>query len=469
MSLPEVIRFNHLSQQLTNTETTRFISQLCAGNSDLIIKSLSTQFLLQKDNEQNEAKKANKLISNLIQNRSKQEQPEQSELKSQKNKLKLNDLPKELIGIAASFLNNVDYFDLCKTNRYLYLCCRSIITLQHLSLYINEPIPIQSSPMPQLKSIKLSYKWSKQDEEQSPKLNFNEFLSQKVFNFNNITKLSLSGQIPIQWDQFKKLINSCPQIQYLRLDRLPNSFNDIDIEELKKLSLPNLKGLEMENDEGYDFVPAFIELVGPQLEYLYFDTAENSYCVYVALSNVNFSKLTKFEAWGINDDTLQEILITAVNLRKFSLFTQPNDQNVDHIMNMIKFCKEIEYIELEIYMERLKEMMEAVKTGLFHTRQLKRNRLTIKMRTERWNDSEYRDDEFRIKILLEIVAIINLLSASKINHFEFICNYDWCLDKQYQSHQTMNGLREILTNCEMIEKKNNFVIKSERCNIINVL
>ena len=82
------------------------------------------------------------------------------------------------------------------------------------------------------------------------------------------------------------------------------------------------------------------------------------------------------------------------------------------------------------------------------------------MRTWILDADEYRNDaEFKTKISLEIVAIMNLLLSSNINYFEFICDHEWCFEKK---GKIIMDLREMLTNFEMIDTERDLVIKSKK-------
>eukprot|EP01084_Bolivina_argentea_P194917 334508_1 len=119
MALTQAVRFRWLETQLTIKECHQFMNKLLDQNRDMIMKALFNQILKETNEEQCNGNKINNIISKIIQSRKKKPKPIGIQ------NIKLNQLPKGLIGVIASFLNQYDYFHFSFTNRFIYLGCNS--------------------------------------------------------------------------------------------------------------------------------------------------------------------------------------------------------------------------------------------------------------------------------------------------------------------------------------------------------
>eukprot|EP01084_Bolivina_argentea_P126538 224031_1 len=115
MSLSKAVKFQVLVNQLTQNEICSFINKLFEDHPKCIQMGLFYYLLHTPPN--NESNNINKLISNIIQSRKKK--PKQTT----KQNIKLDSVPKPLIGVIASFMSQFDYIDFSKCNRYIYLGC----------------------------------------------------------------------------------------------------------------------------------------------------------------------------------------------------------------------------------------------------------------------------------------------------------------------------------------------------------
>lgn len=117
MTVASVIEFGHLASQLTDVETRSFINNLAMSNPQLIIQSLSTYFIHQSTSTNTEdPRNANciECISNIIQSR---------DSDAVEDTMKLDSLPRRLIGACGSFLDQQSYSSLSNAKRSTYLGC----------------------------------------------------------------------------------------------------------------------------------------------------------------------------------------------------------------------------------------------------------------------------------------------------------------------------------------------------------
>ena len=107
MSVNKAIQFKYLSSQLTQGERAHFATRL---SDDIIDKALFHFFMNEKNGR--DAESTNNLLTNII--RARKKKP----LAIATTDIKLDTLPKPLIGATASFLTQDDYSHLSECNRY---------------------------------------------------------------------------------------------------------------------------------------------------------------------------------------------------------------------------------------------------------------------------------------------------------------------------------------------------------------
>ncbi len=75
---------------------------------------------------------------------------------NESDNIKLDSIPKSLIGVIASFLNQKNYINFSKCNRYIYLGCNTPNLMQELNLYeINASVNL--CLYPSIKHFKLNF------------------------------------------------------------------------------------------------------------------------------------------------------------------------------------------------------------------------------------------------------------------------------------------------------------------------
>ena len=108
MALAKAIRFRHLATQLIEGDGVKFIKKLIKEHDDIVFDALFTYFTQSTDEEiKNKNDDANRILSQIIASRQKQSKAIES-----KATLTLDKLPSQIIGHAASFLPQQDYFNL---------------------------------------------------------------------------------------------------------------------------------------------------------------------------------------------------------------------------------------------------------------------------------------------------------------------------------------------------------------------
>eukprot|EP01084_Bolivina_argentea_P008006 14983_1 len=149
MSLTEAIKFGFLSAQLTTEEMFQLAKRLINNDINIINSALFNYIKnIQTSN-------INDIISNIILSRKKKPKPIPSQ------HIKLDQLPKRLIGVIASFLQQNDFFkdytDFSQTNRWIYLGCNSPNLMQQLSLTdVNDYSLVNLALYPSVKHLKIN-------------------------------------------------------------------------------------------------------------------------------------------------------------------------------------------------------------------------------------------------------------------------------------------------------------------------
>eukprot|EP01084_Bolivina_argentea_P113477 202222_1 len=126
MSLCKGIKCRHLSSQLTKTERKQFLNELSNGINNIINKALF-EFCIKSSNNSS-VNTINNLLTKII--RSRKKKPKRITTEN----IKLDIIPRQLIGHISSFLYQYDYINFSKTNRFIFLGCNTPNLLQELNL-----------------------------------------------------------------------------------------------------------------------------------------------------------------------------------------------------------------------------------------------------------------------------------------------------------------------------------------------
>eukprot|EP01083_Nonionella_stella_P175618 612093_1 len=258
MALCKAVQFRLLAAQLTNPEQTQFLSELQDLNTNIITSALFHYIMHTSPNNQSDAKKMNDIMSNIILSRKKEQKLNVAVLEDSPI-IKLDCIPRRLVGEISSFLSQSDYINLSKTNRFIFTGCNSpnqLQTLQlikinnysginlelypsvrHLSLNMsifNQLMPQIAGPsvLNQLESLRLDGAWQHD-------FDIDTFLNNNPININNVTQLTFARFSPsFPTDKLIKILTKFPNIHYLA----PPMGTLIDIGILKQ-TYTNLKGL----------------------------------------------------------------------------------------------------------------------------------------------------------------------------------------------------------------------------------
>eukprot|EP01083_Nonionella_stella_P283221 963849_1 len=168
-------------------------------------------------NNQSDAEEMNTLMSNIILSREKEKEQNKTVVGlTDSPNIKLDCLPKRLVGEISSFLSQSDYINLSKTNRFIYMGCNSpnkLLELQlmdvndyscinlelypcirHLELNLamfNQLMPSITRPsvLNQLESLRLDSAWQYD-------FDIDTFLNNNPININNVTQLTFARFSP---------------------------------------------------------------------------------------------------------------------------------------------------------------------------------------------------------------------------------------------------------------------------------
>eukprot|EP01083_Nonionella_stella_P111837 328371_1 len=126
MALCKAVQFRFLAAQLTISERTQFLSKLEEINANIMTSALFHYIMHASPNNQSEAVEMNTLMSNIILSREKEKEQNKTVVGlTDSPNIKLDCMPKRLVGEISSFLSQSDYINLSKTNRFIYMGCNS--------------------------------------------------------------------------------------------------------------------------------------------------------------------------------------------------------------------------------------------------------------------------------------------------------------------------------------------------------
>ena len=132
MQLPNLIAFKELAAQLSPGEAHQFITHLSMQHSDLLISALFTHLTsihtVPSTHPTFTIGKINNMITGILESR------KEKDLFKEPSALRLDSLPRSLIGVTASFLEQRDYARFSHCNRLIYLGCNLPNHLQELNL-----------------------------------------------------------------------------------------------------------------------------------------------------------------------------------------------------------------------------------------------------------------------------------------------------------------------------------------------
>ena len=344
MPLSKAIQFYSLAAQLTASEKISLVKEVTNSNPEIIINALSSHFRHAPPNDERVPFNDQyiKSMSTMIQSRESQTE--------EQSVITFDSLPRRLIGVFASFLEEWSFRSLSKVNRAVYLGCNMPIVLTELRKqhYIGEDHQLYAfTAFPFVKKLILRIGCDMEQEESvlSVERSGVNAMAEQIVKMSRLQSLELCvpdseyiGMIanheevnrrtkylyveeqvtdPAARVRFFSSITSFKHLQFLKVELAAiDPIDNLDINSIIEMC-SNLKGLDFHDSElGIEM--AILQAIGHRLEYLtLYDLDEVATSV---LKDVNFANLQQLVQGGphglCSDDSFRAILKTAVNLEK---------------------------------------------------------------------------------------------------------------------------------------------------------
>ena len=489
MALNNAIQFRHSVAELTPSETNTLMTKLCNERSDVVLTAIFDY--LTKPSRSADAAYVEASISSIIEARPDSFEPlevdvlsnscidinlEKSPAHSERKEIhilcndeaQLDRIPRSLIGVVSSFLNQADYTKLAQTSRSVYLGCTSPITLraldwmmaqsnglvssmhfnyfqhvENLSISMCDPMPINSSATrmrlwSRLRMIGL-HDGDYDDDDDDYDDDFESLLNLFSFDLDQID--TLLWRTVLDATHFKKMLTLFRSVLYLKLS---NVQAEISEDELRRHShlCSKLMGLDV-SDSPRRTHHAFLRVFSSQLRFLRFNC-------YLAdafsgrIDGINFDQSMGFQNLeevvliSPTKSILFEILKTAVVLRKvrlgFDITTVDDKQIKTWIVKLFRTCASLQYICIELiivqgvqvsenFRFQLSDVLQGLAQGVLETKQLKRKQMKVCLRlpcTDTFDQDQFVADMSHVNLLL---------ASAEIGDFMFLCNLYGCKSK----------------------------------------
>ena len=440
MKLVQAVEFRELVSQLITTETQDFITELALCDPQLVIdsdpqfviNSLSSLFIQQAANTDDGCKNAlcNKMICTIIQSR--------DTVNFDVNDERFDTLPRRIIGLCASYLDQSSYVALSATNRSTYLGCSTPITLREIKVnykwrtecvipdlsafpFATKLTPLgvtrtsndessiiatQITRMPRLHSLDLSYmRWDSigiiADDNAT-----NERITSASFYYMHYES------DPEELQQFLDLMALFKNIQFLKVRMIGPSADGVDwnIESLIT-SLSNLKGLDFD-DNGTGIERHILQSIGHRLQCLALHDRRRDFSSTEEAKHIDFANLRQlWQRFGCKTGPIQVILETAVHLEKVRL-TKVSELMLD----IPAKYKELKYLEIQDY-----DWTALIENGkMKHILQSLEHNEFLKIRM---NTSIPSEDKYCEKCIEELYRVSNVLSKKKRDQWMLILDF----------------------------------------------
>ena len=436
MLLVQAITFRDLVAQLSRTETQSFITNLALCDPQLIIQSLTSRFISQSttsdDNIENA--KCNDIISTIIQSRDSDDNESCDD--------KLDTLPRRIIGICSSFLDQTSHAALSVANRSTYLGSNSPILLQELvvqyksdsdrslqdvsrfrfakKLTLKVPlkddgsddltisadkmniIASQIAKMPRLQSLDLSDVNAK----------FIGIIANHETTNQRIKSLSASlweternANDEEPYDRLITSITAFKQLQFLKIYPDGHDSNEPQTRALVK-SLSNFKGLDFDDSFGIEW--DILQSIGHRLEYLVLHDQADRFMESAAQKQFRFNNLRELQQGDYcADNSLRQILQTAINLEKVQVHSS------DLFHEILMQCERLRYLDIR-GSGHTDGVLQSLERSLFSCNKMHKDALKIRINTSSW--ALDRCDE----CILKLGRLSNALSVNAVNQWMII-------------------------------------------------
>ena len=365
MSLAPAIEFRWLAAQLTDTEKNTFVTNLTASNPHLIMRALAALFI-NKSKHQKPTEtinvQCNQTISNIIQSRDSDDVDVEA--------VKLDSMPRRLIGHCASFLDQKSYSNISLCNRTVYLGCNTPSKLKEVCVGYKLPrnnLPVDLSRFPFATNLKIIDVWDPEAEyyffvedieslvdelriaRQIAKMTRVQSLDLSEVDFHTrflgiITRhetttlrtkaLSVETDYEGDNDEFIANITAFKHLEFLKVNINEDSVAEWDIKSIIYMCR-NLKGLDFD-DIGHGIEVKILQEIGHRLHYLKLNRANT-------VKGIDFAELRQFkQGTECDEDVMRMLLRTAINLEKVKM-----DGDATLIGELLENCKRLRYLEID--------------------------------------------------------------------------------------------------------------------------
>ena len=366
MTLVQAVEFRELIKQLTAKETQSFINELASCHPELIVSSLSSYFVYQSTNkgDHRENAQCNKIVSTIIQSRDSDNNAVDDE--------RFDTLPRRIIGLCASYLDQSSYVALSATNRSTYLGCNTPCTLQEVNLRYRSK---STDSCPDLSTFPFATKmtpWATTDDTSEsilasqiirmPRLHSLDFggmawESIRIIAADNATNERITSASfcythndsePDKIRHFIHLLALFKNIQFLKVRMMGQPDQDMEWYSVTQpfiQSLSNLKGLDFDDNDTTGIECRLLECIGHQLQYLVLHDRTGVFSAVGRVLQVDFTNLRQLrQRRGCHDYSIRLILNTAVNLEKVSVPIE-----CDSMEDILAKCKKLKYLEIDAF------------------------------------------------------------------------------------------------------------------------
>eukprot|EP01083_Nonionella_stella_P166687 558027_1 len=482
MALNKAIQFRHLITQLTHQERIQFLSKLVGSHLDIILTSLFRYLL--KSNQLDEVNEFNKELSDIIQSRKDKPAPLCT------RNIKLDEFPRAIIGYSASFLDQLDYINFSLSNRSTYLGCNSPNTLQELNLKdILDYSAINLTSFPSIRCLHIDpFKTAQSQQRFSVAIDdasiFNQiselrlnakektgwvqpFLDQNIVNCDNITALECKRfgswtsrpGAKMQGDEFLALLTTFPRLTHLQMNgvRITGGITAQDIADV----CPKVVGLAVTTADQATVPTHLPRTLASQLKYLSLRQGKKK-CF--DCDNIAFDKLEELRLWWPDNQSLNAILKSALNLKKVHIkyweHWMTNDEIQNSIADLISKSTFLRYAGFSITSPRFGDVLEGIEHGLFKIKTQHRTELKLSIMIR---NSEWQPNDFTFKV----ARVINSLETCDIDDFMFIWEFKGHNDDK--SKLLLDDLRNISKHSKVFQyqydDKSQFIITNRNCKI----
>ena len=422
MALVLVLEFQELAAQLTEKETKYFLVKLLKSDPGLIIHALSSHFInrLNDANDSAQNARCNKIISTIIRSR-------ETDTNHEEDSKRFDTLPRRIIGVCASYLDQVSYAALSATNRSSYLGCidPNMLNEVHLDSRGSEIIypDLSAFPfatklcLPRIYSMDLMHSFASQISKM-PRLHALDLSKTpwpliRMITNDDVINARITSAVFSKWQrspQFIVLIAHFKNIQFLkgriRENRVPDE--EWKTESLIE-SLSNLKALDF-NDNGIGIEWDILQSVGHRLEYLTLHDREEHFYRSAEQTQINFVNLRQLrQGHCCVHDCIRIIMKTAVHLEKVRVFDE------DLLEDVLMQCAKLKYLEIEEDGHgSFEDILQTLERSLFSNRTIQRDTFKIQINTSSMAVIKCKQHVTKLN------RIINLFSENHVDQWMLI-------------------------------------------------